>query len=193
MPTHPTKFQPEIVYSHYELIGHLPHPQIEYLDGNGQPQNIFEYITQILHGSGQGSRALIFCQTVIETEFMAQTMGCESYHMKMSKEARMKVLKNWEEGRHNILSTTSALVAGYQHPPSVVLVVHYGTPQNHVDYVQGFGRGARINMQGCRYCTVFSKPTSKTSMPVCRILLLLLCLLRSHVRRHLQIHCQQRA
>jgi superfamily II DNA helicase RecQ len=157
-PTH----RPEIVYTHFQLTGVNSDQYIEYLSRNGERKNMVDYINNILMASDPEARALVFCLTVMDADFIARELQCRSHHAKLTKGERNLILKDWKEGTYRVLATTSALAAGLDYP-NVILVAHYGKPRNIIDYAQESGRGGRMLPQA--YSTVFSDP-SRRNLPL---------------------------
>jgi RecQ family ATP-dependent DNA helicase len=78
-------------------------------------------------------------------EFLNKEMGediCDVYHADLSKEVRMAVYREWQEGTVKILVATSALGLGidYGH---VRFVIHQGQSRSLIDFSQESGRAGR--------------------------------------------------
>ena len=89
-------------------------------------------------------RAIVYFATVNNLELYSSKFesGFETYHSKMSDEAKMYAAMNWQEGVIKLMLATSAFGLGIDFP-SVRKVFIVGLPYSMEDYVQQCGRAGR--------------------------------------------------
>ena len=148
--------RPEIVYSCFKLTGHH---STHYHSKAGEQKSVLDYCQELLTQFGVDGRALVFCLSKADADYLATVLGCQSHHAGMKPDERTSIVTNWKCGIHNILVTTSSLGAGVDYP-NVVLVIHYGKPRNIIDYAQESGRVAR-NLP-CGYSTIFFDASARS-------------------------------
>jgi len=95
-----------------------------------------------------GGQGIIYCQTVFDTERVAQWLkhkhyNAVAYHAKDESEINRPELENaFLEKRIDILVATIALGMGFD-KPDISYVIHFQRPKSVVDYYQQVGRAGR--------------------------------------------------
>jgi hypothetical protein len=101
------------------------------------------YVQDIIRGYNPGEKAMVFCRTKRDADFVAQQLGTEAYHSAQSPEVRQKLFKEWCDGIRSVIVATSILGAGIdQH---VLDVVHVDVGWNIIDQFQEDNRAGRNN------------------------------------------------
>jgi ATP-dependent RNA helicase RhlB len=99
-----------------------------------------------------GDRVLIFANTRVTCDRLGQSLKREDYSAgvlsgDVPQHKREKLLKDFTEGRQQILVATDVAARGL-HIPSVSHVFNYDLPQDPEDYVHRTGRTARAGASG---------------------------------------------
>ena len=99
-----------------------------------------ELANEIAKDLGIGEKILIFCRTVNDVKWIGESLKCCMYYAK--SDSKKTCLEDWENGRHKIMVTTSALGAG-MNISNVAVVMHLGKTFGCTSFVQESGRGGR--------------------------------------------------
>jgi hypothetical protein len=89
---------------------------------------------------GRDERAVLFCQSRLTCERMAQRLGCSPYHS--TWEGKKETVTTWIASDRGIIVATSALGSGVD-VAGIRAVIHLGRPPTIVDFAQEAGRGGR--------------------------------------------------
>ncbi len=97
-------------------------------------------------------RTLVFCATRRMVDELAEALVSRGYlaealHGGLSQAAREQVLRNFREGRTEVLVATDVAARGLD-IPEVALVVNYDLPQDPEGYVHRIGRAGRFGRPG---------------------------------------------
>ena len=88
-------------------------------------------------------KIVIYCRTVVQTEELAEFLGCRAYHREVgSEEEKGAVLTELTEGDERVFTATNALGLGVD-APKIRLVIHTAVPFKLKQYGQESGRAGR--------------------------------------------------
>ena len=104
---------------------------------------VFGGLHENLKKHGDGMKTIIFCPTIETSKQVANELGCLHVDGEMSLESRKRVLNDFEQNPHGIISNVSILTIGYDHPPTQRIVLYRATKSLPL-YLQICGRGSRI-------------------------------------------------
>lgn len=114
-----------------------------------------ELANEIAGDLAVGEKILIFCRTVNDVKWIGESLKCCMYYAK--SDSKKACLEDWENGRHKIMVTTSALGAG-MNISNVAVVIHLGKTFGCTSFVQESGRGGREGSM-FKSITIIDEPT----------------------------------
>lgn len=102
--------------------------------------------------SEKPERALVFCNTKMNVERVAETLSANGVRAAalsgdVRQKRRQKLLQEFGDGGMSILVATDVAARGL-HIPEVSHVFNYDLPENAEDYVHRIGRTARLGAEG---------------------------------------------
>jgi ATP-dependent DNA helicase RecQ len=107
----------------------------------------YAWIAENLPKFGENKRGIIYCQTVHDTERLADWLrikgfNAKSYHGGMDSDLRETLENDFKNNRVDILVATVALGMGFD-KPDIYYVIHFQCPGSVVHYYQQVGRAGR--------------------------------------------------
>jgi len=116
-------------------------------------RNIIFFHKEVLE---EGDRILVFVPFVSEGQKVADALESEFYVAKIDDQIKERIYYQWIEGTNITMVCTSAFGAGNDYP-SVRLVIHAGTPQEMIGFIQEISRGGRDKNPASCYIIPHSK------------------------------------
>ncbi|TMW64904.1 hypothetical protein Poli38472_009071 [Pythium oligandrum] len=133
----------------------------------------YNALTNHLKDIYEGGRIIIFCETKrgadeLSRNLRATRYGCKSIHGNKSQEERDWTLKEFKEGRTQILVATDVASRGLD-IKDIRYVVNFDMPKNIEDYIHRIGRTARAGNKGTAI-SFFTNDNSRLAGPLLKIL-----------------------
>ncbi|KAJ0394467.1 hypothetical protein ATCC90586_010005 [Pythium insidiosum] len=121
----------------------------------------------------EGGRIIVFCETKRGADELSRNLRntrymCKAIHGNKSQEERDWTLKEFKEGRTQILVATDVASRGLD-IKDVRYVVNFDMPKNIEDYIHRIGRTARAGQKGTAI-SFFSNENSRLAGPLVKIL-----------------------
>lgn len=130
----------EASLSNIEELFHLVHPSER-----------MEALADAINRESKG-QVLIFCRTKREVDSVAERLNSQGYHADaihgdFRQSRRDKVMKNFKEGKTDILVATDVAARGI-HVENITTVVNFRLPDDPTTYVHRIGRTGRAGKSG---------------------------------------------
>ncbi|THH06507.1 hypothetical protein EW146_g9590 [Bondarzewia mesenterica] len=113
----------------------------------GKPNNLTKAIIQYIKSNHSGHSGVIYCNgrdkcERVAAELVNQNIKARHFHAKMAETDKKLILKEWKDGRTDVIVGTIAFGMGINHA-SVRFVIHYDCPSSLIGYYQETGRAGR--------------------------------------------------
>jgi ATP-dependent RNA helicase DDX5/DBP2 len=121
----------------------------------------------------EGGRIIIFCETKRGADELSRNLrdtryGCKAIHGNKSQEERDWTLKEFKEGRTQILVATDVASRGLD-IKDIRYVINFDMPKNIEDYIHRIGRTARAGQKGTSI-SFFSHDNGRLAGPLVKIM-----------------------
>lgn len=114
-------------------------------------------IADLIRAYGKGGRALVFAQTKMEVDYIAQSPELREtarmLHGDIDQKMREKTLADYRAGHFKTLVATDVAARGID-VPEVEVVIQASTPENEDTFVHRSGRTGRANRTGVN-CVIY--------------------------------------
>ncbi len=145
----------EISVEHYVDISKLSQA---YYDARDNEK--FGLLVHLLKNE-KSSLVMIFCNTRRNVDFVAKNLAdngiaAQAIHGGMDQNKRTRVLKNFDDGKINVLVCTDVAARGLD-IQGISHIFNYDLPKDHRDYIHRIGRTARAGAEGAAINIVASR------------------------------------
>lgn len=150
---------------------------VEICQENEKPQLVVKLLKEILptqnNAANNNNKIIIFVETKIKVEEILQIIRCEGYtatsiHGDKSQAERDSVLKDFRNGKSNILIATDVASRGLD-VEDLQYVINYDYPNSSENYVHRIGRTGRCQQLGTAY-TFFTPDNAKQARELISVL-----------------------
>lgn len=150
---------------------------VEICQDNEKPQLVVKLLKEILptqnNAANNNNKIIIFVETKIKVEEILQIIRCEGYtatsiHGDKSQAERDSVLKDFRNGKSNILIATDVASRGLD-VEDLQYVINYDYPNSSENYVHRIGRTGRCQQLGTAY-TFFTPDNGKQARELISVL-----------------------
>ncbi|XP_030378025.1 ATP-dependent RNA helicase dbp2 [Scaptodrosophila lebanonensis] len=156
---------------------HNIHQIVEICNENEKPQRMVRLLKEIApttnNAANNSNKIIIFVETKIKVEDILQIIRSEGYtatsiHGDKSQSERDSVLKDFRNGKSNILIATDVASRGLD-VEDLQFVINYDYPNSSENYVHRIGRTGRCQQLGTAY-TFFTPDNSKQARELISVL-----------------------
>ncbi|CAI5746763.1 unnamed protein product [Peronospora destructor] len=134
----------------------------------------FIQVTDHLRNFYEGGRIIIFCETKRGADELSRNLRdtryvCKAIHGNKSQEERDYVLREFKEGKTQILVATDVASRGLD-IKDIRYVVNFDMPKNIEDYIHRIGRTARAGNKGTSISFFTASNNGRLAGPLVKIL-----------------------
>lgn len=145
---HDFMYQPKVA----KVEVHVDRDLLEQFYYNVRPHEKFSFLVHLLREDPVGQRSIIFCSSRATVDIVASNLRRQGFktavlHGKMAQNARLRMVKSFENGETEVLVASAVAARGID-IKGVTHIFNYDLSNDPQEYVHRIGRTARAGARG---------------------------------------------